>query len=280
MIKVDLHMHSYHSDGTLNCKELINELLEKDIQMFSLTDHDTIAGLDEMKNALKSVALDFIPGVEIATTYKGKEFHLTTYGFDANHPALNALLKSNLEIRRQFDIDIMTYIDSLNKYDVSLEAFLSFEDIAHHGGWPSINYLKHNKIIETLGDYFMITKNYDQQMTFPEPESIIEICHQAGASVFLAHPSSNQKGGLDIEVLDYFMNAGIDGLECYSPYNQSEHEAKRYVDYCNKNELKISGGSDYHGAFVGRTLGLPEINNSMISYNFFKAMIHKEEEMS
>ncbi len=51
-MKIDLHMHSYHSDGKLDCKGLIKEIKEAGIGLFSLTDHDTTNGLEEMKKAL------------------------------------------------------------------------------------------------------------------------------------------------------------------------------------------------------------------------------------
>lgn len=276
MEKIDLHMHSYFSDGTLDCKSLLAEIVEKDIKMFSLTDHDTIDGLDEMLHVTKDSDVEFIPGVELATTYLGKEFHLTTYGYDPHNEAFNEMLKENQKIRKDFDVEIIKYIERDPKIEVSLVDFLTYVDEPYQGGWPSINYLKSLEIIKSLGDFFELLSDFSLDMTFPSPDVIIKKAHDAGAAVFLAHPSSNQRGGLDVNVLDDFKNFGVDGLECYSPYNKSEEEATRYVMYCQLNGLKISGGSDYHGAFVNRFLGNPEISSDMISYDFFKSLCYKK----
>ena len=46
---VDLHMHSTASDGTDSPEDLINKIRKSGIKVFSLTDHDTISGVNEIK---------------------------------------------------------------------------------------------------------------------------------------------------------------------------------------------------------------------------------------
>ena len=48
LVRADLHMHTRASDGTLTPKELLKEIVEKDIKLFSVTDHDSIGSLEEM----------------------------------------------------------------------------------------------------------------------------------------------------------------------------------------------------------------------------------------
>lgn len=271
-MKVDLHMHSYCSDGSLDCQSLVDEIKEKNIELFSLTDHDTIAGLEEMLEIVKDEKILFVPGVELATTYLGKEYHLTTYGYDKNNADLLELLALNLKIRSEFDIEIIKYLEKDATIDIKLSEFLTYEDDPYKGGWPSINYLMEKGLIDTLGDFFKLLSGFNIEMTFPKPEEVIKTAHAAGAHVFLAHPSSNQKGGLDRKILDFFLKAGIDGLECYSPYCQTEEETKRYVNYCHEHQLYISGGSDYHGKFVGRHLGEPHVTSDMVSIELFKSI--------
>ena len=45
---VDLHMHSSFSDGSDSPQEIIDKLRAREIHTFALTDHDTMAGCDEM----------------------------------------------------------------------------------------------------------------------------------------------------------------------------------------------------------------------------------------
>lgn len=270
-MKVDMHMHSYHSDGVLNCKQLLQEIQEKKIGLFSLTDHETISGLEEMKEAVKGTGLHYIPGVELASRYENREYHLTIYGYDEKNQNFLNLVEEIGNIRKKYDIDVITFLEP----KVSLEDFKTYKDDPYKGGWPSLNFLIVNGLINNISDYFKLTEGCTAKMKFPDPKHIIDIAHQAGAAVFLAHPSSNQKGGLSVARLDYFREAGIDGLECYSPYCCSQEEVDRYVFYCKKHNLKISGGSDYHGGFVNRTLGYPHVTIEEISYDYLRQFIYK-----
>ena len=46
---VDLHVHSVKSDGTYTIKELLKYAVEKNLKAMALTDHDTVDGLDEIR---------------------------------------------------------------------------------------------------------------------------------------------------------------------------------------------------------------------------------------
>lgn len=271
-MKIDLHMHSYHSDGKLNCKGLVDEIKKAGIGLFSLTDHDTISGLEEMKEAIKNEAVDFIPGVEIATRFEGKEYHLTVYGYNPENRDFLDLIEEIKKVRTDYDLAIVRFLEP----KVSIKDFLAFEDDPYIGGWPSLNFFKHLGIVESIHDYFKISDACPAVMVFPDPKRIIETAHQAGAAVFMAHPSSNGPGGLDKRVLDYFREIGLDGLECFSPYTKSDEEVQYYIDYCDQYGLMKSGGSDYHGGFVGRSIGVPHVTSDDISYEFFKKFIWKE----
>lgn len=268
MVKVDLHMHSQHSDGKLSCEALLAEVKAKGIGLFALTDHDNIMGVEEMSLVAKRAGINFVPGVEIASTFMGKEFHLTTYGFDLRHDSLLALLAHNMQVRLDFDEVVLEHV--AGEYGQHLiAAFQAYKDEPALGGWPSLNFLIKKGIIEDISEYFALTSKIEENMIFPSPQAIIEIVHAAGGRVFLAHPSSNGRGGLAQDVLDYFLESDIDGIECFSPYTKDEKEVQYYLDYCNRHNLMISGGSDYHGGFVGRSLGYPHITGEMISYQWF-----------
>lgn len=271
-MKVDLHMHSYHSDGKLNCEALLNEVMNAGIGMFSLTDHDTLDGLEEMKEAVRGKDIKFIPGVEIASLYLGDEYHITIYGYDPENQPFQELIQEIKKIRTDYDIAIVKFLEP----EVSLEDFMNYDDDPYIGGWPSLNYLIKKGIVQDIQGYFEIGRRCSAKMIFPDPKRIIDIAHGAGAAAFLAHPSSNGKDGLPYEKLDFFRKAGIDGLECYSPYSMNEEAIKYYVDYCKKYHLKISGGSDYHGGFVGRSIGVPHITSEDVSYDFLKQFIWNE----
>ncbi len=275
--RIDLHMHTTYSDGTLSCEEIMLELEKKNIKYFAITDHENIESVSEMKELIKKnkVKLNYIPGVEIASTYLDKEFHLTVYGFDEKNNELRQLLNKIGQIRIDYGLNIISYIEKnlIKDGSVTISDFLEYEDNPKLGGWKALNYLIENKIVDSIVDYFELLGDFSVDKIFPDPKLVVEIAKKAGGTVFLAHPSSNEAGGLNKSILDYFKKLGVDGIECYSPYCKSDEEINYYLDYCRANDMFISGGSDYHGEFVSRELGYPEVSIEDISYDLFKKLV-------
>ena len=76
-MKIDMHVHSNNSDGTLSVKELIEEAKSKNIDSFALTDHDTIQGIEEYLNL--DADYPVIYGIELSTYLHGKPVHILGY---------------------------------------------------------------------------------------------------------------------------------------------------------------------------------------------------------
>jgi len=274
MKQMDMHMHSYFSDGNKDLHQIAKEVEEKGLSLFSLTDHDCISGTNEMKEIMKSKAINFLPGVEISSTFKMMEFHLLVYNYDDQNQDFLNLLASNIKIRFLYDQDLITELVKLKTPGVSLDDFNAFEDEPYRGGWPSINYLMSIGLVKEFKDYIKLTACVPR-MVFPKPKEVIDIAHGCGAKVILAHPSSNERGGLRHEILDQFLEDGIDGMECFSPYHTSEEEVNAYIHYCRANGLVVSGGSDYHGGYIGRAMGVPKVMSDKADYDFFMDLIEK-----
>jgi len=62
-VNIDLHTHSYYSDGVLSPKEIIHKAVNADCQFISLTDHDSTEGLVEAEECANKFNLNFIKGV-------------------------------------------------------------------------------------------------------------------------------------------------------------------------------------------------------------------------
>ena len=273
MIQADMHMHSIYSDGCKDASQLVKDLIENNIQLFALSDHDTIDGIPEMALAVKDTSLDFVPSLEISSTFEGKEYHFLAYGFYENRDCMKELLKRHQDVRLQYDLDLIKALVEAKVQGVSFETFEGYKKNPYDGGWKSLNYLKSLGIIKDFMDYLDLTPKNIKKMVFTHPKQVFDLIHKCGGKVFLAHPSSNKIGGLPLRILDAFKAYGLDGIECYSPYHKSDDEIAYYVRYCKKNHLFISGGSDYHGDFIGRKLGEPKITSSDIDYDFFKTLV-------
>lgn len=82
--------------------------------------------------------------------------------------------------------------------------------------------------------------------TFPNAKEVIEIIHKAGGKSFLAHPFEYKFEDTINFIDDLRKEAKLDGIECFHP-SANEEEMQILEDYARKNNLYISGGSDYHG---------------------------------
>jgi predicted metal-dependent phosphoesterase TrpH len=87
-LKVDLHCHSTASDGVLPPAEVVARAHERGVHMLALTDHDTLEGLDEAREAARGLGMQLINGVELSCTWGGATIHVLGYGFAQDAPAL------------------------------------------------------------------------------------------------------------------------------------------------------------------------------------------------
>lgn len=95
----DLHAHSTASDGTLTPAELMARAAAGGVQVMALTDHDTLAGLDEAADAAAGHGIGFVPGVEISVTWNKQTVHIVGLGVDRTNAALRDGLAGLAEYR-------------------------------------------------------------------------------------------------------------------------------------------------------------------------------------
>jgi predicted metal-dependent phosphoesterase TrpH len=85
---VDLHLHSSASDGVLEPAALVAYVARCGVRLMALTDHDTVAGLDEADAAAKQLGIAFVTGVELSVDWRGRTLHVLGLAFDPEAAAL------------------------------------------------------------------------------------------------------------------------------------------------------------------------------------------------
>ncbi len=265
--QVDMHIHTIASDGTWTVDELLDRIIKNNIKIFSITDHDTIENSIKMLNKVPS-NICYVIGVEISCTYNDEEYHITAYDFDYENIKLNELLKFNRIQRKNSNTRVIEYVQQQNKIK-DITDYYSYTHSRERGGWESLNYLIDKNIIKDINEYFEIVKLSKEKLCLKNPKEIIEIIKDAGGYSFLAHPSAYNKGEkLSVEALNEWKSFGISGIECFSPYLKNIEDANYYVKFCEENNLMISAGSDCHGEFNNRTLGVPKVNIDKLRLEF------------
>lgn len=267
-MSIDLHLHTQASDGTLNPKELLFAAQNFGLTAVSITDHDVTTSLAEGRIIATDLGLTFIPGVEVSASYTPDlSLHILGYGIDPQNPELCKILRQNQEAWDQSEEDSITALEKINikidraKYDYSLTH-------PENGGWPLLNTLKAMGVVRDINEYFGKYFGWGQPayitITFASPPAVISAIKSAGGVPVLAHPGLYLEESTKLITKPSFMqtliNWGIEGLEAIAS-GHSVEETTFLLSCCQRYNLLVTGGSDYHGDFAGRKLGTPEVDD-------------------
>jgi predicted metal-dependent phosphoesterase TrpH len=259
-LRADLHLHTTASDGRWTPEELIEEVGQAGIDLFAITDHDSIGSLAEASEQVKGSGLRFLPGVELSAQLDGQRYHLLAYGFDATDSGLVELVEANgIRLAGASDGAVRMLFDA--GYSISLDDYASYTWDRRRGGWKALNFLVDRGYCHDVRSYFdeLFVDIPHPEPEFPAPEEIVRVARTAGGVVALAHPGLYFENGLDLQRLDQLVEMGIEGVECFSSYHDAA-TTQELRDYSRRRRLLITGGSDCHGGFVGRALGLPMVH--------------------
>ena len=282
---IDLHVHSNYSDGSLSPSELIDLAIKKDLSVIALTDHDTLAGIDEAQRAVnskkeKGFNITLVPGVEISIFYKGHDIHILGLLIDNSNTSLNKALEEannkrnirNEKIADKFRNDgIPITIEKLQeKAEDSVITRAHFAMYLVEHGYAKSTNDAFNRFLSKDSPYY-VARDY------LSPEKGIELIHGANGLAFIAHPllydfTQSQV----IEMIEDFKKMGIDGIEAIYSSNTKEQESF-LIDLAKENNLLITGGTDFHGD-VKPDLELGKGKGNMkIPYSIYEKMLIKKD---
>ncbi|RCW79016.1 hypothetical protein DER71_1444 [Halanaerobium sp. DL-01] len=250
-MKIDLHMHSTYSDGTLNPEELVKKSAERGLEAISLTDHDTTAGTAEAAEVAQKNDIEFVPGIEIST-YRGEaEYHILGYFIDVENKELQKLSEDIIQSRIDRTKKIINKLSEMGYQ-------LDYEDIKEYASGVSVGRphiaraLVKKSYIEEIDDAFTDELIGGGSPAYVEkekvkPETAIKTILKSGGIPVIAHPFLINHGDpLEKKDIEKLKQAGLKGIEVY----QSKHDevnTLRYKKIAEELNLLITGGSDYHG---------------------------------
>lgn len=266
---IDLHIHTKYSDGTNSVSEILEmaELLK--LNTISITDHDNCKAYYELENdKIRNIFSGTIKtGIEITTSFNGTRIELLAYDFD-NYQIINDFFVKATEqidwapiLKKEREI-LLQKLDQLKiKYDSYFkEEILS--DKYETKLYESILKLnKKEELKQKLNEYYCETgkefyrkcianpnnpfyANYGKYR--PQIKDIIDLIHNHGGIVFLAHPYGYRLDNTEEYIEKLYNEYDLDGIECYY-YGFNEVQTKYIEKFAQKRNLLISGGSDFHG---------------------------------
>jgi 3',5'-nucleoside bisphosphate phosphatase len=257
-VRADLHSHSTASDGTGPPADVMRRARAAGLDVIALTDHDTVAGLEEARLALPP-GLALLPGMELSCRLEGHSVHLLGYLFDPGHQELAAecarIRESRLH-RAQAMVERLAELGAPVTWD-------QVSALAGDGvvGRPHIaRALVQAGVIDTPEQAFgpdWIGPGGRAHVTryALDPVRAIGLVRAAGGVTVLAHPRGGTRGWMiPDDVIAGLAAAGLHGIEVWHP-DQDQRTRQELQALAATLGLVASGGSDDHGELTGYRIG-------------------------
>ena len=273
-MKIDLHSHSFYSDGVFSPSEVVKLASQAGCELFSLTDHDTTEGSAEAKLEADKLNLSLINGVEISAFWRNMAIHILGLGIDINNDILQTGLEHNQKLRKERAEKIALGLWRSGIKD-ALEKTQSFS--------------KTDMLTRTHFAQMLISEGYCKDMkavfrrylTGKKPggvgvkwkgfEEVVHWIHAAGGKALIAHPLRYRMTNTKIKkLLIDFKGVHGDGLEVVTG-TSTQDEINLSSQWTKDYNLLASCGSDYHGwpnqrIRIGNLKNLPDSERAVWRY--------------
>ncbi len=256
-LKIDLHIHSTASDGTLSPLEILRLAHQLNLGAIAITDHDTMAGVKEALAQGIPPSLKFLPGVEISVlpppTFSNLgSFHFLGYSIDPDNTLLNHTCSELQRARKNRNPRILKILNELGLN-------ITLTQVQKEAGECQLGRPHIAQVMLKKGYVKSINEAFDRYLSQGKPAYVdkyrldcakaIEIILAAGGVPVLAHPflvqTQNDKILEDLVIT--LMEMGLQGLEVYYPEHSPEKTA-HYAKIANRRRLLMTGGTDFHGS--------------------------------
>lgn len=272
-MNIDLHSHSTASDGTFSPGELITLAKNVGIEMFALTDHDTIRGLDEARERAEELGIRLIDGVEISC------HHTLLGGYGKNRPSVKTIhvVALNFTDKERLNAKLAQLQDSREsrgraivvKMAQILATLPDFHHIGEHELWQAVlNKTGGNakavgrahigQVLHEFGVVRTVQDAFDKYLADNKPAYVaidsltmsetIQLIHDCGGISILAHPTRYDLSATRVrKLIADFAELGGQAVELPAPSEPVSTRAM--IDReINKHGLMVSVGSDFHGS--------------------------------
>ncbi len=263
---IDLHIHTTYSDGTDNVIEILKKAEELHLNTISITDHESCEAHKELENidVSKYFSGKIITGIELKTQYSDGIIDVLGYNIECDKikRSLQECYKdANREVIQEKLLEkLYKYAE---KFDLILKPMKELE-WDKKKQWGSIVFYDEmksheenkSKVPEDLWESFSnFSRRYyhakgkpfyvNMSKYYPTLDTITKIIHDAGGLAFVAHIYEYAWMEDKIKELKKMIKL-VDGIECYHSIFTQENIAT-LREFCKKNNMLMSGGSDYHG---------------------------------
>ena len=265
---IELHSHTTCSDGSLTPSELVQRAYQRGVKALAITDHDTMAGWDEAIAAAAPLNIEIVPGLELSTVYNGRSLHIL--GFYPNTQKLQKPLQNRVEGRQRRARKMADKLAALG-YPITLPDLSG----AMAPGRPHIaRALKQAGHVSSHEEAFERFLKDDGPAYVPyekfTAQAGIQLLLSCGAVPVWAHPFIFRGGSVE-SVLPELLAAGLMGIEVYHP-THSPSDVRKLEKYCQKYNLLMTGGSDYHGPQKEKRSDFRDLNDLAVPLDLLQPL--------
>jgi 3',5'-nucleoside bisphosphate phosphatase len=249
-MRIDLHIHSTASDGAYGPAEIVARARRGGLDVIALADHDTTVGIEEAR-AAAGTDVHVIPALEISAAHAGRDLHVLGYFVDPDAPPLAAYVQRATGVRESRMREMIERLASLD-VDVDYQAVIA--EAGPDAGSLARPHLA--RALHTAGHVSSVAEAFERYIGDDGPAFVaarlldvpgaIQLIHDASGVAVWAHPPP----ALIRDALPAFVEAGLDGVECYRPRLQ-EPEVRKILVHARRHRLVATGGSDWHGEWQG-----------------------------
>lgn len=248
-LRVDLHTHSDHSDGTLTPGQLVALAAERQLQLLALTDHDTTSGCAAAAQACQAQDIQFLTSCELSSEWRGREIHIVGLRVAAETPELIAHLRA---VRAQRVARLQAIGERLTRCGLD-GAGLTAQVLAL-SGTPTRAHLARALVAaglvqdseQAFSRYLGRGGRAAVPAQWPATETCIGVITRAGGLAVLAHPHRYQlSAGALRELCAHFHASGGVGIEVSLP-GMGPGDAAQAASLARRYGLAGSLGSDFH----------------------------------
>ncbi len=245
----DLHSHSNCSDGTLTPAELVARAKQKGVDVLALTDHDTVAGIEQAQTAAQQQGIKLLPGVEISVTWRDRLIHIVGLNIDIHNQQLIDGLAYNRSLRHKRALKMAEKLEKKGIKGV-------LEGVKQHAGEAAITRTHFARFLVEQG----YAKNIDEvfrkfivsgkpgfvKMQWIDMPTAIKWIVDAGGIAVIAHPGRYKMTRAWLgRLFNDFIAAGGKAIEVNFS-SSSKDEISKFAQLAKDYQLLASSGSDFH----------------------------------
>ncbi len=277
--RIDLHLHTTASDGTLTPTELVERARSLGVVAIAITDHDSMGGVSEGCAAGERLGVEVVPGIEIGIAHDPArnlvEVDILGYYIDPEDAEITGVMRDlqdakNGKLRSQIEV-LADHGLPIRIEEVLKEA--AGDTVRRPHIWKILHRHHPDFPAEDFFDRTSFGGDWHVPKTFSLPlEDCVALIERVGGVSVLAHPGAYNttfaRDGVLVDpdvdsAVEVCAGAGVRGLEVFYPYHKGRpyHDGAPLIDseelgalvghfeaLAREHSLLVTGGTDFHGA--------------------------------